>query len=231
MPIQTILVPKGAEHRAVCRGLRKVLNPPTVISVPVGPAPLTRYLESLQKIGCFYQGQTILVMGVCGGLVPDLAVRDVVLYQECISSNPRTNAMNGVALPCDRLLTKQLQDKLTGRAFLVTAVTSDRVVSTVAEKQELAQRSRAEVVDMEGFASLDVLTKTGASIAMLRVISDDCHHDIPDLSAAFNADGSLNSLALTTAMFRQPIAATRLIRGSLQGLKLMQQLTFTLFQS
>jgi hypothetical protein len=48
---------------------------------------------------------------------------------------------------------------------------------------------------------------------MLRVVSDDSKHDIPNLTSAINSDGSLQPLPLAITMIRQPIAATRLIRG------------------
>ena len=75
---------------------------------------------------------------------------------------------------------------------------------------------------MEGSAILEVLNLTGCPIAMLRVVSDDLDHDLPDLSAALSPDGSLRPLPLAIGMMRHPIAALNLIRGSLKGLQTMQ---------
>jgi hypothetical protein len=64
---------------------------------------------------------------------------------------------------------------------------------------------------------------------MLRVISDNCHHNIPDLSSALSSDGSLQTLPLAIGLLRQPLAATRLILGALRGLKVLQDVTTSLF--
>ncbi|HEY9727086.1 MAG TPA: hypothetical protein V6D50_11625, partial [Chroococcales cyanobacterium] len=75
------------------------------------------------------------------------------------------------------------------------------------------------------------LSQVGAAVAMLRVVSDDCHHDIPDLSPALSADGSMRPLPMAIAFGRQPIAATRLITGALRGLRVLEDVTTRLFQS
>jgi nucleoside phosphorylase len=157
-------------------------------------------------------------MGLCGSLTPRLTVGDAVLYGESLSAN---------AYPCDRSLTAHLQALLN--LPIVTSMTSDRVISTAMEKQQLAAQFKADVVDMEGAAALEILNTIGVSTAILRVVSDDCHHNIPDLSNAFNAAGSLQTGALAIALLRQPIAASHLIRGSLHGLKNLQELTQKLF--
>jgi hypothetical protein len=82
---------------------------------------------------------------------------------------------------------------------------------------------------MEGFAALEILSQAGVAVAMLRVISDNCHHNIPDLTSAISADGSLQALPLAIAMLRQPIAATRLILGAMRGLEVLQDITTFLF--
>lgn len=164
------------------------------------------------------------MMGVCGGLAPDLAVGDRVLYRCCISA-----AEEALPCTCDRGLTEQIHQHLMGQIRVVQAVTCDRVVATPADKQHLAQRFKADVVDMEGFSALSLLQELGVAVAMIRVVSDDSQHAIPDLSSAFDANGSLRPLALTQALVRQPIAGLRLIRGSLRGIQELQAMTRELF--
>jgi hypothetical protein len=84
---------------------------------------------------------------------------------------------------------------------------------------------------MEGFAYLEELQKRGIAVAMLRVVSDDLTGDLPDLSQAIDGKGNLKTASLAIAMLRQPLAATRLIRGSLIGLKALQQITTELFSN
>jgi len=225
--IQTILVPKGAEYQAVCRGVRGVLNPPTVFPVPVGSVPLSQYLQQLHQAGCLFEQQRILVMGLCGGLTPALTVGDAVLYQNCVMSHDLSMS----ALFCDLILTEEIQAMLGSCVKLVKAVTSDRVISRTAEKHQLAQQFSAEVVDMEGFAALATLTQIGVNVATLRVVSDDYQHDIPNLAHAFDENGSLRPMALAIAMMREPMAALHLISGSTKSLKILQNLTSKLFDS
>lgn len=172
LPIQIILVPQGAEYQAVCRGFSRINSPkPLVLPIPIGCKALTKHLEKLQQAGHFKNSpQNVLLMGLCGSLLPQYNVGDVVVYRECV------NEVNS-AQYCDRELTTLLQKKLKKKASLVKGLTSDRIIYTASEKQHLGQLYNADVVDMEGFAALEVFKKAGIAIAMVRVISDDIHHN------------------------------------------------------
>lgn len=228
LSIQTILVPQGAEYKAVCRGLNRVPAPkPQVLAIPIGCKPLTRYLEYLQARHFQNAPQPrVLVMGLCGSLSPNHEIGDIAIYRECVYELKESTPQR---LSCDRELTALLHDKLKERASLVRGFTSDRVIFAAAEKRHLGQRYNAEVVDMEGFAALEVLGRAGVAVAMVRAISDDSHRNLPDLASAISPEGVLLPLPLAMGMIRQPIAATRLIRGSIQGLQVLQQVTTLLF--
>ncbi|WP_392480716.1 phosphorylase [Nostoc sp. C110] len=219
LPINTILVPQGAEYKAVCRGLSGVTGSiPTVVAIPVGMKPLLKYLHQGQFL---VPKSRVLIMGICGSLSDRYKVGDIVLYQDCI--------YQGKLLECDRTFTTQLHSQISEKVSLVNSLTSDRMIWSAAEKLHLGETLAADVVDMEGFTALEFLNVGGVAVAMLRVVSDDCQHDIPDLTSAINSDGSLNPFPLAMAMLRQPLAATRLIRGSLTALKVLEQVTNMLF--
>ena len=213
--IDIILVPQGAEYQAVRRGLGRT-STPVVVPIPVGLVPLSASLKTWQQTESLAAGQTLLVMGLCGGLTPQASIGDSILYRECIN-----RTAPHVILSCNAALTKRLQAILL-EATVVRALTSDRLVWSASEKSQLAQQYSAAVVDMEGFAALESLQQTGVAIAMLRVVSDNAQHDLPRLANVISADGTLQPLPLAWGMLRQPIAATRLIRGSLKGLKALQ---------
>jgi hypothetical protein len=118
---------------------------------------------------------------------------------------------------------------LKEKAYLVKGLTSDRLIHSASEKQHLGQLYNAEVVDMEGIATLAFFQKAGIAVAIVRVISDDIHHDLPNLASAISPDGALLPLPLALGMMRQPVAAIRLIQGSLHGLKVLQNTTKLLF--
>jgi hypothetical protein len=219
LPINKILVPQGAEYKAVCRGLSGVTGSiPTVVAIPVGMKPLLKYLQQAQVLA---PKSRVLIMGICGSLSDRYTVGDIVLYQDCVYQGKRQE--------CDRTFITQLHSYLPEKVSLVKSLTSDRVIWSAAEKRHLGETLAADVVDMEGFTALEFFNTTGVAVAMLRVVSDNCQHDIPDLTPAINSDGSLNPFPLAMGMLRHPFAATRLIRGSLTALKTLEQVTNLLF--
>lgn len=224
--ISMILVPQGAEYQAVCRGLNQVKQTvPIVLPLPIGPKPVLRHLETLQRQGFFaVPSLQVLVMGLGGGLTTDRAVGEIVLAQNCLyypdSGVPLSQSF-------DPDVTAWLFDRLATRAYLGNGVTSDRLIWSVTEKADLHQKSGADVVDMEGFAALKTLSK--AKVAMVRVVSDGCHHNLPDVTSALSPEGSLHPLPLAIGLLRQPIASARLIVGSLKGLRVLQSVTTALF--
>jgi Phosphorylase superfamily len=216
LPIQAILVCQGAEHKAVCQGLSRVSGEkPTVVSIPVG-ASVKQYLEEWLEAEFLSQSQPgVLVMGLCGSLNPRYGVGDVVLYDD----------RNG------EKFTSIIQHHLKERVSLVTAWTSDRFIHSASEKLSRGKAYNADVVDMEGALIYEVLRNTGVLVATVRVVSDDCHHNMPDLTSAINPEGKLGTFPLALAMMRQPVASVRLIRGSLRGLKVLKEVTVSLFSS
>ena len=100
---QTILVPQGAEYKAVCRGLSGVKLPkPWVVPIPIGSKPVTHYLERWQQTEDFLTAKpsSILLMGLCGSLSPQLAVGDMALYHDCVYMSNKTTTL---LRSCDRL--------------------------------------------------------------------------------------------------------------------------------
>ncbi|MBD2436292.1 phosphorylase [Nostoc sp. FACHB-110] len=237
--INTILVPQGAEYQAVCKGLNQITgSKPNVVSIPVGIKPLTQYLKQwqqdpslhrkiLQPMGSKPENDNtltqslsqpkVLVMGLCGSLSQRYAVGDIVLYQNC--------SYQGQVLECDRLFTTQLYSRLHQQVSLVKGLTSDRVICSAVEKRHLGELFDTDVVDMESFAALEFFQQMGIAATVIRVVSDNSQHDIPNLNSAISTDGSLKPLPLAWRFIRQPVAATRLIRGSLQGLKVLEKIT------
>jgi purine-nucleoside phosphorylase len=213
LPIQAILVCQGAEHKAVCQGLSRVSGKkPTVVSIPAG-ASVKQYLEEWLEAR-FLSQSGVLVMGLCGSLNPQYGVGDVVLYDDS-----------------GEKFTSIIQQHLKQRVSLVTAWTSDRFIHSALEKLSRGKANNADVVDMEGALIQEVLLKAGVAVATVRVVSDDCHHNMPDLTSAINPEGKLETFPLALAMMRQPVAAVRLIRGSLRGLKVLEEVTVSLFSS
>ncbi len=203
--VSVILVPQGAEYQAVCQGLNLQVNPPQVIPIPAGAG---------QDLNRLANATDVLVMGLCGSLSPRFGAGTIALYQACVNDS-------GTVKQCDHSLTQRLQAQL--QVSPVCGFTSDRVICFAAEKRELGKIYRAEVVDMEGFAILSQI-----SVAMLRVVSDGIEGDLPDLRGVIDANGKIQAIPMAKSMIRSPIAAGRLIRGSLRGLKQLRHLAANL---
>ncbi len=216
--IDTIVVPQGAEYQAVCRSLcqGKIANV-QVIAIPLGSVNIRQTLASYAELSSSRQ---ILIMGLCGSLDQFYVVGDRVLVKSC-------EDLKHDLLYLDPALNATIQGKLL--IDLVPGFTSDRLISQAQEKYELSQRYRVKIVEMEGFGYVRELQRQGKSVAMLRVVSDDLTGDIPNLSNAFDSQGNIKPLAMAIAFLKQPIAAIRLIRGSLAGLKALEEITLKLF--
>lgn len=218
--IDTIIVPQGAEYRAVKQGLNKLkIQQPSIVSIPIGTNQIIETLNN-QK---FWQTQPkrVLMMGLCGSLSSQYNVGDVVLYQNCFNLNQEKILIEP---KLDRLILQKLD-----RVSLVSGLTSDRIITTITEKQQLARSFSASVIDMESFAYLQLLQQKAIALTILRVVSDDVKHDLPNLESTINELGAIQPIAMTKAMLKQPITSLKFIKNSLQSLQKLQQITTDLF--
>ncbi len=220
-PIRTVLVPQGAEYRAVQKGCKRARAAVSVVPLPVGPAAADRLEQWLSQYKLFAEAGYLLV-GLGGGLSTDLTVGDAVL---CETSQGVEKGEDAIQL--DPALTQWIRKRLP-EVRVGRAVGSDRIITRATEKQSLHQTLGASVVEMECLPVLGVLQHQGKRLAMVRVISDDCRHDLPDISKMVQANGSLRPLALATQFGRQPMGAGRLVMGALKGLARLEQLMYEL---
>jgi Phosphorylase superfamily len=222
-PVNAIFVPQGAEFKAVQQGLKRSGAADTVLlhPIPMGPQPTGLCLEQwLQtKRQHFDHAPSVLLVGLCGSLTSQLGVGDRVLYQSCIDGRVPPSVP---VLHCSESLLQALQERLGPSVTQVTGLMCDRLVHLATQKATLAQQYPTEVVDMEGYAFLQALKSTDVRVGMMRVVSDDAQHDVPDLAAAMTETGELKPLALASSMILQPRRALRLIQGSLAGLKQLE---------
>jgi hypothetical protein len=222
-----VFVPAGFEFRTVQKALLNSKVPSAVVrSIPIGPKALSAHLHHLVATDSFPRpASRILLMGLGGGLNEDLHVGDAVLIQQCGEVDDNRHVHWQV---CD----DTLDPAIAPGVFSVSSgrlISTDHVVSTISEKTYLSSHYRADVVDMEGFTALHILSEAGHLVSILRVVSDDCHHELPDFSAIVSPTGSLLPLKLVFAFLMRPLAALHLITGSLQGLKSLRLLTLQLF--
>ncbi len=218
---ETILVPQGIEYKAVLEGMGKNKSKVKIMPVPVGIQAFTNFLQQWQQKSEFLNKlpQGLIMMGLGGSLSPNYAVGDVILYRDCGLMEYSQES----GRQCNQFLSEWVFEQLGNTTFWGKGITSDRVVCSAQEKLLLGQEYQADVVDMEGFALLNWTQQWGIPVAMIRVISDNCQQDLPDLTEAFGADGSLQPLILARQMLKDPSNSIHLIRSSLKSLQVLKE--------
>ncbi len=218
-----ILVPKGAEHQSVIRGLKSCPNLPQILPIPVGIDPVTRYLQEWwqkhDKNSLSFDA--VILMGLGGSLSTKLGLGQAALIKSCLKLE---NDQLGTVNLSDRQLNTWIQQRLGNNVSLVQGITSDHVITKATEKQKLGQNLNCQVVDMEGWAVLDFFAEKQIPVSILRIISDEVNQSLPNLSQAYDPNGNLNAIALAIALLKHPVAAFNLIRGSLKALKQLELL-------
>ncbi len=205
-----ILVPQGAEFKAVRDGLGKSQSKSIlqVLAIPAGPAVKAFLKQESDRI----QGVTqVIILGLCGGLTNDAVVGQMGCYKICCDRS-------GNEYQCDYL---DIGYKFTNW----NAVTIENVITKATDKQHLNAETNCDVVDMESIWILEFMQQRGIGVSVVRVVSDAVGGDLPDLSQVFDLSGKLKPMELTRAFILRPIAALQLIRGSILGLKQLTQCT------
>ena len=220
-----------------------------VCPIPIGSYSLTRlqHLVQTKHLKSSLHGQTVLLLGLGGSLSAQYCVGDIVIPRLIDRVISRYLAPADLAFrDSGRLDQSRLEKRYVPDSDLVHAlyqsleaqiaqmpsvlgivhgVTSDRVITTPQKKQQLSKTYNAELVDMEGAYVLDFFQKRGARVVVVRVISDNHDGAIPDLDRAIDSNGQLKVGMIAWQFFRQPNAAARLIRGSLKGLRVLEDIS------
>lgn len=276
-----ILVPFGAELRAVQRGLKAtstrqipvtssitspITSPITVIGIPAGKAVRSFLQREIQhktqhEIRHETQHKTqqdvvqdwatvteVIVMGLCGGLSDSVTIGQVGYYLSCqfhpklLKASPletqhmpeNDRKLHHQEWNHDRDNQPQINLELlsllqkTQPIAQWRGLTIDQVVTTEQEKRSLHSQTHCDVVDMESAWISSLMRDRGIGVTVVRVVSDAVTGDLPDLSQAFDSRGHLRPFPLALALLRRPIAALRLIRGSIVALRQLEACAMTL---
>ena len=202
-----ILVPQGAEFKAVMDGLNKSQSKPIlqVLAIPAGPT-VQAFLK--QESDRLHDVTQVIALGLCGALTNDGIVGQIGCYEGCCDRSGNKYQCN----PVDNLLGNQINVSWN-------AVTIDIVITKATDKRSLNAETNCDVVDMESIWILEFMRQRGIGVTVIRVISDAVVGDLPDLSQVFDLNGALKPMELVHAFILRPMAALRLIRGSILGLR------------
>lgn len=186
-------------------------GPNTLELFITGIGPRAARSRSMEVTKLFQQGKrpdAALVVGTCGSLSPHRHEGDIIIYAECLSAS-----VNRERLACTKSLAGRLSERLDacGLSYArVAATTSDRMASTLDEKLRWA-RMGAEVIDMESYEIVEVMSGAGIPVAVVRVVSDSLDRKLPDFNPALRTNGEVDQLAAARIAARSPLRTMRFV--------------------
>lgn len=165
--------------------------------------------------------EALIVVGLAGALDPRLKTGDAIVYDHCLDARVAIEESTPTDLPVQHShkqadLVRTLLDALRETSLNCvygSGITVNRVVINAQDKLWLGRQHQAVVVDMESFDVLQVAAKCGVPAAVVRVISDEAEHDLPDFNSAAELDGTVNPRRMAAAMLQRPVASARFLRN------------------
>ncbi len=166
----------------------------------------------------------LLVIGLAGGLDPQLKTGDAVIYDLCFRAQSEAKESNSkekrlvreenASVVCDPDFSTRLFEKLRAAGLQCVrgaGLTIKRVVTEAENKLALGARYGAAAVDMETYDVIAACARAGLPVATLRVVLDEASDDLPDFNRALGADGSTNVWRLLPALLARPMITWRFI--------------------
>lgn len=204
-----------------CRG-RAGRNQVTVLQANIGAVGFREKLVSyLQKQAC----DAVIVLGLGGGLSPELKTGETILYDTCFLFRPEEDTSEGEAQTTDFNLSSSLRQRLMSEgcpAVFAAGLTIDFMVTMPDEKLSLGETYGAAVVDMESFDVMAAASQLKIPVVVVRVILDEATQKTPDFNIGISDDGKMSDLKSAQAMMMRPFAAMIFLvslKRSLQALR------------
>lgn len=154
----------------------------------------------------------IAVMGVSGGLNPDLNVGDIVLADGIIEE---TGYQAQEVRKTDLLCTDIAYHTLKNAGFSIyrgTIISTKQPLLTQQEKESIHQKSNALAVDMECSAIAHASKDASIPLFVMRAVSDSATTTISEaLFDSLNPKGTIRWLKLFGMLFRRPYLLSDLV--------------------
>jgi adenosylhomocysteine nucleosidase len=145
----------------------------------------------------------ILSFGMAGGLDPALKAGTVVIADRIVTADGRFFATQ-------ESWRKSLVEVLAGIGNLVSVASiagSERVVTSVAAKQNLRRHTGAVVVDMESVGVAEAAAEAGLPFMAVRAVADTAWFSVPEgVLGGVGADGALRPLVVAVGLLARPWA-------------------------
>ena len=191
-------------------------NDVVLLSGAMGPKNARRTAEAAFRLTTIRQPHVVLVVGLCGGLVPSLGEGSIVTYAASLS----TDAGSG-RLSCSPAVLDSITGLLAASNVAcqrVTGITSSRIATNREQRAALAKNG-ADVVDMESYPIIEAASAAGVPAAVLRVVSDSVDRSLPDLNRALDESGGLDNRKALAVALRSPVAVFRLLTANRRAMQ------------
>ena len=168
--------------------------------------------------------QALLSFGICGGLVPQVKIGDLVLADS-------VHHHRGHDWATDESWRDAMLDALTDRRDRRVRVHIGRltgaatIVHQPQAKRALAHKADAIAVDMESHAVAEVADHLKLPLLVVRTCSDVVDHSLPiDALDAISTDGNVRVMSATTRLAKKPWMIPPLVRLALNTRRALKTL-------
>lgn len=158
----------------------------------------------------------VISIGLGGGLSPLLKAGEAVIADRVIAGDREW--------PCDEHWRVSLAARLTG-AHQGPVAASETILENAEDKAALYAKTGALAVDMESAAAARFAQDRKLPFAVLRVISDDARHVLPQAAlVAMKPDGGIALGRVLGSLLRHPLQVPSLIRTARTSGKAFREL-------
>ena len=168
----------------------------------------------------------VISFGLAGGLSPLLKAGDIVVGEsvQIVHAHLGARSKSPEAIHCDERWRIALTAKLSG-AFQGPIAASDTILEDAEAKTALFTATGALAVDMESAVAGRFAATRKLPFAVLRVISDDARHVLPDAAlVAMKPDGGIALGRVLGSLLRHPWQVPALVRTARTSGKAFKEL-------
>ncbi len=149
------------------------------VTVVIGGVGKQRAAEGTKLLCEAHRPGVLLSIGYAGALSPELKRGDIVLSS--FSMNNEENEPREQDLILSDHLKSVADESHEHHVYVSPLYTADKIVARHEEKQQLFERTSAQIVDMESFAIYKEAKACGIPFVGIHAITDTAEEDIPAL--------------------------------------------------
>lgn len=197
-----ILAPTKFELNAIRAAVLNLGIPADFDCIGMGPGGVWQWAQSHASARAVNSppGRTVILAGLAGALDPTLVVGSVRSARMIIGSGADYSRPSPSYAP-------PLQSTRT-----IAIASVDKTCGDPACKRALREKTGAGMVDMESAAFAALAAERGWNWGVLRAVSDDHATEVPTwMSSLVRIDGSLNPIAVITAVLSHPSRIAKLV--------------------